>query len=307
MIYEYAVDPSIAATWTQLRDGRFFKDRFGLGTPRIVSSFPHSWRKLVLGEVDQFRQYRDLEISRMVTLLDRMCHPTIRRCASNWDINKSWLENAEIEHSHTPFDAILAKSNPRSHERVICADSIDDNTPLWSRKRNYTVERDERVQELVRPMLRIATKVIFVDPYFCTDERFLQPMKRYLEVIMIERNRYWKSRSDVGSVPQIEICRSWKSRHLCESKLSAIVPRQLNLIVSTLKQRSCGESLHNRYILTDVGGLLFGHGLDDRQGTHDDLVLLDEVPYWIRWNQYANGPYVFDWVDKKYISGSARD
>ena len=183
MIYEYAVDPSIAATWFQPKDSRFFKDGFGLGTPRIVSSFPHSWKERVWSEFNRSKHCRGLAIHRMAAVLDRLCRKTVKRSSLSWDNGKSWLENAETEHNRAPFDAIVAKHNPRNHERVICVDSIDIDTPLWSRKRQLAELRDKRIQELIGPMLRIATQVIFVDPYFCTQRRYMRPMERYLRII----------------------------------------------------------------------------------------------------------------------------
>ena len=184
MIYEYAIDPSIAATWFQPEAGRFFEAGLGLGTPRIVSSFPHSWDKRVWHEFKRSQHSRDLSSTRMHEMLRHLCSRTVKRHGHSWDNSKSWLENAESEHRVAPFDAILAKNNPRRHERVVCVDSIDNDNPLWSRKHQHTVLRDARsIQDLISPMLRIATQVVFVDPHFSTTTRYMRPMECYLGII----------------------------------------------------------------------------------------------------------------------------
>lgn len=306
MIYEYAIDPSIAATWFRLRDGRFFKDRLGLGTPRIVSSFPFSWRERVWSEFYRSQDCTDdLSIKRMETMLDHLCRKTVKRRGLNWDNRKSWLENAESEHSLVPFDAIVAKNNPRDHDCVICVDSIDSDTPLWFRKHQLAVLRDERIQELTSPMLRIATQVVFVDPYFSTKERFIRPMERYLRIIAKGKDNARKRGYAVNGIPHIEICRSSEGGHCHDAQLSSIVPPQLNLIVRTLDSMDREDAFHNRYILTDVGGLLFPYGLDEKPGTTDDLTVLNEDLYLKRWSQYANGAPEFNQVRKQHIDGQA--
>lgn len=304
MIYEYAIDPSIAATWFQREQSRPFKDGLGLGTPRIVSSFPHSWKKRVWSEFYQSQNYRGLSIRRMETLLEHLCRKTVERRGLNWDNNKSWLENAESEHRLAPFDAILAKNNPRGHKHVICVDSIEDN-PLWFREHQRTVSRDARIQELISPMLRIATQVVFVDPYFSTEGRFTRPMKRCLRILARQKDNARRRGYAMEDIPHIEICRSEKGRPCRNVQLSSVVPPQLNLIVRTLEKMDRGEALHNRYILTDVGGLYFACGLDERQGTHDDIAVLSEKSYKMRWNQYANGAREFRQVGEQRVYGEA--
>lgn len=305
MIYEYAIDPCIAATWFQPKDGRFFKDRLGLGTPRIVSSFPNSWKERVWSEFYQSQQHKDLSITRMEAILERLCRKTVKRRGLAWDNSKSWLENAENEHSLAPFDAIVAKDNPRDHECVICVDSIDNDTPLWDRKHQLTVLRDARIQDLISPMLRIATQVVFVDPYFSTTERYMQPMERYLKIIAKGKDNARKRGYTVEGTPHIEICRSVNGRRCCDTTLSSIVPPQLDLIVRTLVDNT-QEALHNRYILTDVGGLTFSYGLDEKQGTHDDLSVLAEDSYLLWWSLYANGAPGFNQVGEMRVRGEAR-
>lgn len=49
--------------------------------------------------------------------------------------------------------------------------------------------------------------------------------------------------------------------------------------------------LHNRYILTDLGGVAFGIGLDDgKKGETDDITLMNRDLYELRWSQYGGDP-----------------
>ena len=54
-----------------------------------------------------------------------------------------------------------------------------------------------------------------------------------------------------------------------------------------------GEQLHNRYILSDLGGVSFGYGLDEGdEGETDDITLMDKDQHQHRWFQYSENPLV---------------
>ena len=56
-----------------------------------------------------------------------------------------------------------------------------------------------------------------------------------------------------------------------------------------------GQGLHNRYILTDVGGVQFFTGLDEGDpGTTDDISLLGADAYRERLENYVGPAHAFD-------------
>ena len=62
-------------------------------------------------------------------------------------------------------------------------------------------------------------------------------------------------------------------------------------MVRRLSEKQGGERLHNRYILTDLGGVTFGIGLDEgADGGTDDLALMGRGQYELRWSQYVGNP-----------------
>jgi hypothetical protein len=80
--------------------------------------------------------------------------------------------------------------------------------------------------------------------------------------------------------------------------LSKVVPVGVRLIIKRWQNCDGGEGLHNRYILTERGGLSFGWGLDegDPQRT-DDITLLADGVYRQRWEQYCGEYPAFDLID----------
>ena len=58
----------------------------------------------------------------------------------------------------------------------------------------------------------------------------------------------------------------------CKRRLRRCVPEGIQVLVRRLRQKQDGEKLHNRYILTDLGGVAFGIGLDDGNGNEGETL-----------------------------------
>jgi hypothetical protein len=90
----------------------------------------------------------------------------------------------------------------------------------------------------------------------------------------------------------------------CQSKLPQLIPTGLNVEFKRWKQRQGYEKLHNRYILTNLGGVSFGVGLNTgEEGESDDLTLLARDQYMKRWEQYARENGEFELEHKFSIEG----
>ena len=100
---------------------------------------------------------------------------------------------------------------------------------------------------------------------------------------------------------------SWTEfRKECKDKLPSIIPEGLTLTVYRWKKRDGGERLHNRYILTDIGGVFFGIGLDEGNlGETDDVVRFRADSYRQRWNDYDERNGTFDLDGKVSLEGRA--
>lgn len=53
--------------------------------------------------------------------------------------------------------------------------------------------------------------------------------------------------------------------------------------------------MHDRYLLTDMGGVQFGDSIEGGEPGHEDrLSILDEPSRTQLWNQYLGNPLAFD-------------
>ena len=179
MLHEYAVEPDLVPTWLDRKTGRYFRNNFGLGTPRIISRYPRKrWKRLVWAAWEASSDDKESERTRMEVLIQSLSEVMVERGSASWYPDRPWLDNAVEEHLRSPFHAVLVRSNPAGHKRVLVTDELDERTPLWTLGHGTTIARTaEAIAGAVGDMLRAATDIVMVDPYFAPHHR------RFLEVV----------------------------------------------------------------------------------------------------------------------------
>ncbi len=307
MIHEYALEPELVATWGNRHEFRYFIENFGLGQPRIVSRYPKPWKRLVW---EAFRSDDEFEKTRMTELLVRLSERMVHRRNYVWESQRTWLENAHNEHARFPFHAVLARANSTNHPSTLVAEELGAATPLWAAPRGVTIARSAvEMAAAVVDMLRIADIVIFVDPYFRPGRiENRRPLEAFLSAVLNARPLDMPTRIEVHT--SLDEDRSGTRAYFedqCRRNLPRCVPDGMRLILSRLRERPGGQRLHNRYILTDVGGLIFGGGLDEgAAGEIDDVTLMDRPQYELRWSQHATEPMAFEVTEAQVEIQSGR-
>lgn len=283
MLFEYAVEPALVATWADRRTGRYFRDKFGIGSPRLISRFPKRWKKRALDaawKASETEGGGEVARRRMEELIQQLSEVMVERRGAVWDAERSWTENAAGQEA--PFHAILARRNPTGDPKVLVADELDESTPGWVAPYGRAVARKaETIADAVGGMLRIATDIIFVDPYFAPGRRdFVRVIASCVRAGCTGR---------AGRSARVRIFSSDREetngtrehfRAGCRQRLPREFPAGQAVVIRRLGERTGGENLHNRYILTELGGVSLGAGLDESEaGATDDLNLLANHQY----------------------------
>ena len=146
--------------------------------------------------------------------------------------------------------------------------------------------------EAVAPLLRCSSQVVFVDPYFGPEKaRYRRPFEAFLQAMILQRPGRMPKLIEVHTAAA-DCPRTEKYvREECDRSLPRCVPENVRVLVRRLRQKQAGERLHNRYILSDLGGVSFGYGLDEgNEGETDDITLMEREQYEARWSQYSGDP-----------------
>jgi hypothetical protein len=271
MLKEFALDPSILGNW---KDFRFFVGQFGVPQGRLISRFPANWKQMVREAAEQ--SAKDVEYARIEDALTRIDRVMLVR---DFDYQKAhqWLRNAAEENQRRPFHAIVAAENYGSTANLLVGADLDPTNPppLWIVPTSVQIRREPGIMAAcVQSLLSQCDEVLFVDPYFGPGKRsHLEPLIQFLQAIARRGQRRKPSRIEYHAGNQD------KDTVRVQQNLEQHIKPHLLAGAKFSLVRWDKEQMHNRYILTDRGGVMFGHGLDKSDGnatTHDTVSLLDD-------------------------------
>lgn len=199
---------------------------------------------------------KDVERLRLVEALNQAKQRKLIRSGRPYDpALGSWLDNAVAQQAVTPFHAIIAQENPTGRDDILLIDDADEAHKLMACDHAWEVQRTgSALASAMAPMLRVARTVLFVDPFFdLRRPHYCETLKASLDII-----------AATGAVPpRCEIhFRDHNSRPPAEliqrdahKWLKEILPVGFSISLFAWKQKTGGEDLHARDLLTDVGGL----------------------------------------------------
>ena len=287
MFSEYALDPSLLGNW---KDFRYFVEKFGWQHGRLIAVFPKRWKRLVYESLS----CGDVEKKRIEEKLVRIDDRLLKRPGCPFDYSRSWLENCVSEQGRgtfPPFRLIVSSENPFEHPDVAMGDDLEEfSEARWKAVTSATPRRATEYANALELLLQSSQRLIFVDPYFDPSKRrFANVLKLFLEKALSSDRR--------AHVPTVEIHTSTRRSDVrmisgvIKEHLWKLIPAKRVVHIRIWEQIEGGERIHNRYVLTDRWGVMFGAGLDEtsdygRQET-DDIFRLMEDQYKLRWNQYG--------------------
>jgi hypothetical protein len=222
-----------------------------------------------------------------------------------------WIVAAVREHGQYAFAGILVRSTDMRSSYLVAADRLAvAKFPAWTPPAPPVPREAKALADALAPLLRSAAQLRFVDPYFDAEvQRFLEPMKEYLRVAQNRRKveelrveiHFAVTRKDVEHARRYsssENQSSVASRRLAASvkQIGPLVDHRVHVRAFAWGENPMGEEMHNRYVLTEVGGVEAGTGLDARgRGTRqtEDLTILSKEQHAARWSEFSVGGTAF--------------
>ena len=293
MLSEHFVEPEfLIEAASKPRNYKDFLREFGRQSPRVIGEI-QKFRKFESKVLDtQGQDAPELAKGRLIEILSTIREKCLVSRELQYDGEKGFLENFIVAHQKIPANVFCMGQTYEplyvGIEHVFSSHFDAGIDPL----RNQMVVRksiDEMI-DAVRDFLRLSKKITFVDPYFSDRSKMLNPMLRFIEAACKAsptKEKHirilFRAREQAPSV------------HLIMDKLTqALDCRALGLTsleVVALNERAIEpkEKLHNRYIISDLGALIWGIGLDeDTSSVSDDVVLMDDGLYDFRYAQYCD-------------------
>ena len=267
MIKEFALEPDVLAT--SFRDFSYFIEKFGVAQGRVISRFPKDWKKMVY-QAAQASLRGTRELSRIeVRLKEIKDDVLIESRRPGGDGTHPWLTRALAEHARLPFSGIIARDNPTAHPEVMISADLDDVDPRFQASGQEHITRtSNEIVECVSLLLNASKTVKLIDPHFNpTKGRW----RRMLGLVIDRLN----SNGQTGVT--LEIHRSDDGTLLgnMQGYFDTTIPNIRPAGISIQVFLHPMAVMHNRFILTNVGGASYHTGLDDNEdgnSTPTDLV-----------------------------------
>lgn len=302
MFNKYAIEPELVVAWC----GNpflhtMYKDAFGVAAGRLVGLVPKTWARRVHESCPADPALRKSRVTEFLAGLKEAFFGG----GAPYDENKPWVDNAVAAHSAVDFKAILASAPNPAHGIVLDAFNAPVPAQSWDVPATIPVaQQGSAVSAAIQPLLSRATELILVDPYFQPGRAsFRDFLSAVLRSATDGRAATGLQRVEYLCSPKIEWIGTFDAD--CLSLLPQVIPSGVTLAVIKIDQKTNGERIHDRFVLTNKCGWLVPGGLDNGPpGETTDLVTLSAASYIRRWADYAVSPPF--WVSKPVlVAGTA--
>lgn len=270
MFYEYAVDPAIL---DNIANFRTFCESFKNRPSRLIANLPKKWIQEAFSAINQMSHEECSPVMRK-TLKENLKKLSKNNVCNNrpvddWHRTQDWVDYAMLEHQKHPFSAIFA-SSPITSEPVYSFSSLFVTSPAcWDFPSQQHLKRDaDEMITAVMPLLCVSKKVWLVDPHFSLQ---MPSWGRYkaLLIKMIEMSGKFNFGKGVTRIDIHTSDRNGGLQNQLEQKVKRLLPMGMAIYCFQWPE----SQMHDRFIITDIGGISFGHGLDENADGKSEEVL----------------------------------
>lgn len=296
MLNEFAVEPRVFST---LPEFKLWSERFGVSTARMIAKYPSSWKKFVFNAIVEKDPVKRQSLVERVRRLDSKLICVGR---SSYEPSLGWVQNAVKQHAALAFKAIIVSENEGGFSDVLLADDLEEETPEFKVETGRAVPRvADEMTKAVSTLLRASKTLKFIDPFFSPNTT------KY-------KNTLWSFLDEAAKGVKLDCVEYHLTNHRttsyayfeqqCQSNLPRLIPAGVTVAFHRWEEMHDSESLHPRYILTDVTGVRFEHGLDEETaGQTVDVELISESIYRRRWSEYDLSQATFKHLDTVVVKG----
>lgn len=304
MLAEHIIEPEFLIKIAESR--RNFTDfirEFSRPSARVIGEFP-LFRKFRTKTLQtQSVSVTEEEKNRLDELLQFILEAGRVSRKSNYNGELSYLENFKNAENDSPIDYFLLSSEEdydNIKAKIITVNNFEQGIENLPTQKLVTKSVD-KMTETVASFLRLSSNITFVDPYFCHRNGMWKPMLAFLSKAKENSPTHQKhiqilfsGDNDKLPAPQFILSKM-------NDENSELIESFDSFKVIAIGEKNAGEKIHNRYMISELGALIWGIGLDENHSeVNDDVILLNDELYTKRYEQYAelSGFDVINYAEK---------
>jgi hypothetical protein len=292
MLYKkVAIDP-------ELFDHTFDRLRFLLmdareGTGRFYAAFPKKWISKIdslgpSGSVVQRARRREILIR---------ARRFIVRAGTDFDGTQDWEQNAVCGVADAHFDCVVLKEGePNPESCVVGYDWMDHPKSPWRIRESKLAEpTSENLMRAVRRLVDESSLIKLVDRYLDpqspTYARSLNFLMKNCGPHIEQIQLHIPYIEPTGGRRQMESLPPERFREIALEMLE--IPAGIDVVVLHWRDDETGPDMHDRYLLTYLGGIHTGRGFPDqpeKETTTSRLSRDDRLKLWDRYDDHKPMP-----------------
>ena len=300
MIKEFAIDPELFCQWAH---HLVLRSEFGADKGRLIVDFPKKWKRMLAEATDKLEANGGLPpvkaqtVRNWISKFGGQTDLRFVRRAWPYDGNRSWRSNVEDQASQ--FDVVLSHQGITAENVLIADDEHRYLANPWFTATTQTRLRREKkaIVDTVWPLVRASSGIIkIVEPNFNPVEpRFMQTFVELIDRLStttIREIELHVLRPDMFSQNTLQNFRTHIDRELRSGY-------QVRVYFWGHKV----EQLHDRYLLTNLGGMELSFGWDEGRLPNETTVakMLSPSIWEQEWKRYCPGCPDFDLDEQKHI------
>jgi hypothetical protein len=168
-----------------------------------------------------------------------------------------WTNNALEADAIEPFAGLVVEATCGHAHEVCAANARTDRPPLRVPDIADIPRTAADIVAVAKPLIRISKTIHLVDPHIGFAPRWLNSIRALIAACRAPMQvvvHTWLAAGDMLTPNQFE----QNVKHYYNA-----LPAGVGVTFLRWKQRPGGQEFHDRAILSDVGGITFGHGLDE--------------------------------------------
>ena len=259
MMREYAVEPkAIVVNW---ENAKYLLENFGLEQGRLISKFPDDWSNQVLNAAKNWKSVEKLRLIEKLKRVKKVIFSVKHRKFLHR--GGQWLEQVLKQHELDPFHAIIVVEKPTEYNPAIVAVSeIEEDHKLFRVDRTQKIQRvGSEIANALEEFLKSAKILLFIDPYFNDLEKYRETLGACLK--LLQRDKLNEINCEVHHSNENFGYKMQDRINVNKKVINGVIPQGLSVDFYTWREKDLGEDFHDRYLLTDRGGVTLGAGFSE--------------------------------------------
>lgn len=291
LLKEFAIDPECFRTFDQFQ--RIIQN-VGISLGRYIADLP---RENWLASVRRILKTRFPDRGKEIEIELEQLQKANGLIATRSSTCLAWLDAALTEQQHRPFDALVT-NNEQVPFRVL-PECLSTRSGPWHVESGDRIHKNaQEIAKFASPLFYVSAEIKLVDAYFhpkkkryteslralANEAATCRPSYDRFEYHCLIDHSYIKRANEQGrNLSDSDWIREFKEG--CQQYLPHVIPLGFPLSIVVWDRNPSGETMHSRYIMSDITAIKIDYGLDESDvEVSTDIDLVSARVHRTRWD-----------------------